>query len=670
PFFEVKIKNLDTQKYLPNQIEANRRELYNAFLEFKKYDFKISQQELQSIPTDDAERFMYAIANLLFVNDADKQRILSEPSIILQIEECIVKIMKEIELLQLEQEVQNKVRKRIDKSQREYYLREQQKVIMDELGDNEDETISFRKKIAKFGLNEDDHKKLLKELTRLEKTSQSSPEYGMIRAYFDTLCDLPWNKSKAVSVDLKRSKIILDDCHYGLDVVKTRIIEFLAVNKLTDNSKSPILCFVGPPGVGKTSIVESIAKASGRKLVTMSLGGVRDEAEIRGHRRTYIGAIPGRIINGLVQVGVNNPVFLLDEVDKMASDFKGDPAAALLEVLDSSINKNFKDHYLEVSFDISKVIFVTTANSLENIPLPLLDRLEVIELSGYTFEEKLEIAKRYLVPKQLQNNGLKECDIKFEDKALTAIIENYTRESGVRQLEREISSVCRKIAVKIVQSKEQGAKTERATIDDIVPYLGSAKYEAAKLINKDEVGIANGLAWTAIGGKLLSVEVTMVPGKGDLNLTGSLGNIMKESCLTAITVVKSRAKKFEISESIFKDHDFHIHFPEGATPKDGPSAGITIATALLSCVSGVPVDSNVAMTGEVSLRGNVLAIGGLKEKTQAAFRFGIKTIILAESNKKDLDDIPQSVKNNVDIVWVKTVDEVFEKALVYKKRKK
>jgi ATP-dependent Lon protease len=664
PFFEVVLKDVSNIVVTDNEIEASRRELMVAWEEYKKQDNKVSQEVLSSVTTDDAAKFGYAVANIIYKTDADKMAFLSESNIAKQLQDCAARVYTEIDLMQLEKQVQTKVRKRIDKQQREYYLREQQKVIQDELGDNENEIQELRSKIDKFGLNDDDKSKLLKELSRLEKTQLNSPEYGMLRSYFDTLVELPWQKSHTQQVSLEQATSILDSVHYGLDKVKKRILEFLAVAKLTNNAKSPILCFVGPPGVGKTSIVDSIANAMGRKLVTMSLGGVRDEAEIKGHRRTYIGAIPGRIINGLRQVDVNNPVFLLDEIDKMASTNRGDPAASLLEILDYNTNNAFKDHYIEVPFDLSRVVFIATANNLESIPLPLLDRLEIVELGGYTFEEKFEIARRYLVPKQIKFNGLEPQDITIPDTAIADIIDNYTRESGVRRLEREIGSICRKVAVAVAESIEQGQERPSTDVIDLVPYLGASKYDLPKLRDKHQVGVVNGLAWTQVGGKLLHVEAIMVPGKGEIKITGNLGNVMKESCTTAMTVVRSRATKYGIDASVFRDNDFHVHFPEGATPKDGPSAGIAISLAILSVATNRPIDSSIAMTGEVSLQGNVLAIGGLKEKTLAALRNGIKTLILAESNHKDIEEIPQSVQDKIEIQWVDVVDQVFDRALI------
>lgn len=664
PHFEVTLKNISAPNISNNEIEASRRRLAEAFEDYKKQDLKVSQDVINSINTNVAENFVYSLASLLYKTDAEKIQFLSEPSILKQIEECIFKIYDEIEVIQLEKEIQVKVRKRIDKQQRDYHLREQQKVISEELGDGEDEINILKEKIEAFGLKDDEKNKLLKELRKLEKATKNSMEYGMLQSYFDILCDLPWHRSHQDTVTMDEAKAILDEAHYGLDKIKTRILEFLAVSKLTNYTKSPILCFVGPPGVGKTSIVESIAKAMGRKLVTMSLGGVRDEAEIKGHRRTYIGSIPGRIINGLRQVDVNNPVFLLDEIDKMTVTNHGDPSSALLEVLDYNTNSAFKDHYIEVPVDLSKVVFITTANDLDEIPLPLLDRLEIINLSGYTFEEKFEIAKRYLIPKQQRFNGLEPTDMTIDDQTLYDLIDGYTRESGVRRLEREIGSICRKVAVKVASSIEKGEPRPVANITDLVEYLGAAKFELPKLSETNEIGKVNGLAWTQMGGKLLNIETVRIPGKGEISITGNLGKVMNESCTTALTVVKARAEKYNVPENVFKEFDFHIHFPDGATPKDGPSAGIAISLALLSVASQRPVNNTIAMTGEVSLRGQVLPIGGLKEKTLAALRNGIKTLILANANKKDLEDIPKTVQDSIEIIWVDSVDEVFERALV------
>ena len=689
PCFEVLLKDLPKVEENERTIEATFRGLKNLLEQYRKLEPKKNFEGF--IDNDDADKTTYALASIIFDKEAEKLKILGEPSLIHRMEECAVKIANEIDLLEIEKNLQGKVRKRIDKNQREYYLKEQQKVISDELGENEDEAQKYREKIEELNFTEEIKTRLLKEVTRLATTATTSPEYGVLRSYLDTVVDLPWNTSSEQNFDLKKARESLDSDHYGLEKIKDRIIEYLAVGKLTNALKSPVLCFVGPPGVGKTSIVSSIAKASGRKFVSMSLGGVRDEAEIRGHRRTYIGSIPGRIINGLKNAKVNNPVFLLDEIDKMSSDFRGDPASALLEVLDPNQNNEFKDHYLELSFDLSKVMFVTTANSLDSIPLPLLDRMEVIELSGYTYEEKQEIAKKYLIPKQIEANGLTNDHILFLDNAIKSIIYHYTAESGVRNLERQIGAVCRKIAVEVVNKEsqaEQGnsklkkqdskestipketttpkdstTKPEKAIIATLEKYLGAPKGRENKR-TLDEIGIANGLAWTAVGGKTLSVEAVAIQGgKGEIKLTGQLGDVMKESCHTAFSLIRSRAEKYKIKPDDFTTQDFHIHFPDGATKKDGPSAGITIATAILSILTNKPIDHKVAMTGEVTLSGKVLAIGGLKEKTLAALRDGISTLILAKENQKDIEEIPKSVQSQISIQWVSKVDEVFDKAI-------
>ena len=497
----------------------------------------------------------------------------------------------------------------------------------------------------------------------MSKMAPTSPEAGVIRTYVEWVLDLPWNESTIEPIDLNKAEKILDEDHYGLEKVKERIIEYLAVHALSSSHSGAVLCFVGPPGVGKTSIVASIARAAGRKLVQMSLGGVRDEAEIRGHRRTYIGAMPGRILSGMKTAGVNNPVFLLDEIDKMSSDFRGDPASAMLEVLDPNQNNAFKDHYLEMPYDLSKTMFVCTANTLDTIPTPLLDRMEVIELSGYTYEEKLQIAKRYLFPKQLAANGMKDGSVKISDDVMSEIIAGYTRESGVRNLEREIATVIRKLAVKVVKSGDENKKftVKKA---DLAAYLGAKKYKDNVKNDADCVGLATGLAWTSVGGVTLNIEVATIPGgKGEITLTGNMGDVMKESARTALSLVKSRAERYAIPKEKFTEYDLHIHIPEGATPKDGPSAGITLATAILSALTGKKVSRDVAMTGEVTLLGRVLAIGGLKEKSLAAFRSGVKTLIIPKENEKDVADIPKEVKDNVEIKLVSQVDEVFELAI-------
>ena len=617
----------------------------------------ISQADIINV-----DRLICELVYYLFNNDADRQRILEIYSKRDQLEAIYAKLISSGEVLAAEKRISQRVKESVDKNQKEYYLREQIKAIHDELGDDQEEKNQYMETAREKKLPDYAVEKLEKEMSRLDKMAPNSPEAGIIRTYIEWMLDLPWGVVSNENLDLKKAEEILDRDHYGLEKIKRRIIEYLAVHKLTDNNKGAILCFVGPPGVGKTSIVESIARAAGRAFVQMSLGGVRDEAEIRGHRRTYIGAMPGRILAGMKTTGVNNPVFLLDEIDKMSSDFRGDPASAMLEVLDPNQNDKFRDHYLEIPYDLSKVMFVATANTTDSIPTPLLDRMELIELTGYTYEEKLQIAKRYLLKKQAEQNGMADCDIEISDDTLMKVIANYTRESGVRNLEREIGSIIRKLAVKRV---EDG--TTRFTVDknNLKDYLGAEKFLDTSKNSQSLVGVATGLAWTSVGGVTLRVETVLIPGgKGDVILTGNMGDVMKESAKTALSVVKSRMVKYGIEPEKFTKYDLHIHIPEGATPKDGPSAGITLSTAIMSVMTGRKVDENVAMTGEVTLTGRVLAIGGLKEKSLAAFRSGIKTLIIPKENAKDIDELPAEVKNNLDIVTVDDIEQVFEKAIL------
>ena len=581
-----------------------------------------------------------------------------------QLEKIYTRLVALCEILAAEKRIALKVRESVDKNQKEYYLREQIKAIHSELGDDEEEIEQFRKKAAEKNLPDYAVEKLEKELGRMDKMSPTSPEAGVIRTYVEWMLDLPWNESTTDPIDLVKAEEVLNEDHYGLNKVKERIIEYLAVHSLSGNLKGAILCFVGPPGVGKTSIVSSIARAAGRKLVQMSLGGVRDEAEIRGHRRTYIGAMPGRILSGMKTAGVNNPVFLLDEIDKMSSDFRGDPASAMLEVLDPNQNSQFKDHYLEIPYDLSKTMFVCTANTLDTIPAPLLDRMEVIELSGYTYAEKLQIAKRYLFPKQLKANGMKEGSVTVPDSVMNEIISGYTRESGVRNLEREIATVIRKIAVKVVKENKKD-KVFKVRTSDLATYLGPAKYKDNLKNEDDAVGLVTGLAWTSVGGVTLNIEVALIPdGKGEITLTGNMGDVMKESARTALSLVRSRSKRYNIDKEMFTSYDIHIHIPEGATPKDGPSAGITLATAILSALTGKKVSRDIAMTGEITLLGKVLAIGGLKEKSLAAYRSGVKTLIIPKENEKEISEIPEEVKKSVEILLVSKIDEVFDAAII------
>lgn len=667
PYFEVTLKEYEYEPDDPIYFEAVKRRLDEQFREYRRIDTKMPGDVLSSLSVDDGERFVSTIAGYIFTTDSEKQTVLQTKTLSEQYEQILTVLTKETEIRAMEKRISAKVRQNIDKNQKEYYIREQIHALKEELGEDADEIVELRKKLGEM---KDDmphaaFEKAEKEISRLEKMNPSTPEANVSRSYIDLLLDMPWNKFTDGDIALDFARQVLADDHYGLEKVKTRILEYLAVYKLTRSLKAPVLCFVGPPGVGKTSIVRSIARAAGRELVTMSLGGIHDEAEIRGHRRTYVAAMPGRIINGIRGAGVNNPVFLLDEIDKMTADIHGDPASALLEVLDPNQNYNFKDNYLDVPFDLSNVMFVTTANSLDPLPPALLDRLEVIELSGYTYEEKLQIAKRYLKPKEMEANGLGNVKIDMSDAVISHIISAYTRESGVRKLEREIATVMRKIALKVVEAGESVPSAIKVTKKDIAEFLGAPKYKDDSAGDTDEVGVATGLAWTSVGGVTLTIESAIISGgKGELKLTGSLGDVMKESCLAALSLVRSRAAEYHIPEHTFTKNDVHLHFPEGATPKDGPSAGITIATALMSAFSGRAVAHDVAMTGEVTLRGKVLAIGGLKEKSLAAFRAGCKRLIIPRENEKDLADIPDEVKQKVKIILVDNVDQVFSQVLV------
>lgn len=572
-------------------------------------------------------------------------------------------LAREIELLTVQQKIQSEARGEIDKTQREYFLREQLKAIQKELGDIDEraeEIKEFRKKIEEAKMPEKVLKEAEKQLKRLEKMHPDSAEAATVRTYLDWLVELPWSKSTTDNLDIKEAEKVLNEDHYDLEKVKERILEYLSVRKLKEKMKGPILCFIGPPGVGKTSLGKSIARALGREFVRMSLGGVRDEAEIRGHRRTYVGALPGRIIQGIKTAGTNNPVFMLDEIDKIGMDFRGDPSSALLEVLDPEQNYAFTDHYLSVPFDLSNVMFITTGNLVDTIPSPLRDRMEIIYLSGYTTEEKLGIAKNYLIPKQLEEHGLNNKVLKITDQGLYTIISQYTREAGVRNLEREIANLCRKVAKKIAEGKE---KQFIINAHNVNKYLGVPKYLPEEEMEKDEIGVATGLAWTETGGDIIYVEATIMKGKGNLTLTGQLGDVMKESAQAALSYVRSKAKSLGIKEDIFSKIDIHIHVPAGAIPKDGPSAGITMATAIASALTGKPVNKNIAMTGEVTLRGRILPIGGLKEKTLAAKRMGIKKVIIPKRNKKDLEDIPKYIKKDMDFVLAETMDDVLKVAL-------
>lgn len=607
--------------------------------------------------TEEPVAFLYRAAHLMDISD--RQGFLEIDDVIDKYELLLDFLEDELEIAKVEKKINRKVRESIDKGQKEYYLREQIKAIQEELGDEDDDDLLL--KADKLPIPEESKKKLKKDIERNAKMPTSSPDYAISRNYFDFVFDLPWGVESEDNNDIENAKKILDEDHYGLEKIKERILEFLAVRQLTDEKREPIICLVGPPGVGKTSIVKSIARALNRKYVRMSLGGIRDEAEIRGHRKTYVGAMPGRIISNIRIAGTMNPVFLLDEIDKLASDFKGDPSSALLEVLDPEQNNAFRDNYLEIPFDLSKVIFITTANNPDAIPAPLYDRMEIIEMSGYTPEEKLQIAKKHLIGKQLKTHGISEDRLSFTDDGIEKIIYSYTRESGVRGLEKEIANVMRKVAVKIVSGEAQDKIV--VTKDNVKEYLGVEKYLENEKPEHSEVGAATGLAWTAVGGEILTIEVSIVSGKGEILLTGHLGDVMKESARTAISYIHAHADDYDIPERAFKDKDIHIHVPEGAIPKDGPSAGITIAAAVFSALTGKGVRNDVAMTGEITLRGKVLPIGGLKEKSLAAMRAGIKKVLIPVDNTKDLADIPESVKNGVKFIPVENVSEVFKIAI-------
>ncbi len=648
----------------PFEVEAHFRLAKNIFNEYTMLDKRVSKEmlvALSSILTPN--EFIDNAVSVVNFNEADVQAILESDDTVERLKEFELLFTKEIEILKIEKKINTKVRQEIDKNQKEFYLREQLKAIHSELGDNPEEGDELKNQILAKGLPEEVEKKALKELSRLDKINPSSPDYSIILNYLDWIKEIPFNESTEDTGDLLKAKEILDSDHFGLEKVKQRIVEYIAVLQLTKQIKGPILCFVGPPGVGKTSVATSIARALNRKFVRMSLGGVKDEAEIRGHRKTYVGAMPGRIVYGLKTAGSNNPVFLLDEIDKLSSDIHGDPASALLEVLDPEQNTTFRDRYLEVPLDLSKVMFITTANSIDTIPYPLLDRMEIIEISGYTNEEKVQIAKRYLIPKQIKLNGLTDKKVEFTDQAIREIIEGYTMESGVRNLEREIASVIRKIATKVAEKP----RTRKQVLDkeDIFKYLGNRKHVRDMALEKDEVGAATGLAWTSFGGTTLTIEVGLLRGKGEIVLTGKLGDVMKESARAAISYIRANAKEYGICDEDFEKTDIHVHVPEGATPKDGPSAGITMATAILSAFTGKPVRSDVAMTGEITLRGKVLAIGGLKEKVLAAKRQGITNVIIPKANKNDINEIPKEVRDNINFILAENVSDVFNFAIKF-----
>ena len=648
------------------EVEALIRNVLESFEEYINIGNRVSPEILVSLEEiENPDRFVDTIASNIYLKPEQKQQILEEFDIAKRLELLYSILLEEIDILKIEKKITLRVKKQMNKVQKEYYLREQLKAIQKELGEEEDissESQEYREKLKKIKAPKETKAKIQKEIDKFSRISPASPDISVSRNYLDTIFSLPWNKETKDKLDIKKAKEVLDKEHYGMEKVKERILEFLAVRSLSKSLKGPIICLVGPPGVGKTSIAKSIAASLNRKFVRISLGGVRDEAEIRGHRRTYVGAIPGRIINGVKESGTKNPVFLLDEIDKMASDYKGDISSAMLEVLDPEQNKNFVDHYLEIPFDLSKILFVTTANSLNTIPGPLLDRMEIIELSGYIEEEKLNIAQKYLLVKQIEENGLKEDFVKIDDETMRDIISYYTREAGVRTLERTIGKICRKIAKKYVEDPTLTEVVVKK--EDLEEYLGKDKYTFDLAGIKPEIGMVTGLAWTAVGGVTLNVEVNVLKGKGQVVLTGQLGDVMKESAQTAISYIRSISDRFDIPDDFYQTKDIHIHIPEGATPKDGPSAGVTMATAVISALTKIPVRCDVAMTGEITLRGRVLPVGGIKEKLLAAHRAGIKKVLLPEECKAQLDEIPQNVKDQMEFVLVKHLDEVLEHALV------
>ncbi|MEW6622586.1 MAG: endopeptidase La [Bacillota bacterium] len=662
---KVDVELFDEVEEKTPEIEALMRTLIDKFEDYVKVSKRIPPEAVVSVVTvDEPHRLADIVAAHLVLKPTEKQHVLEKYSVADRLEYLCEILTKEMEILELERKINMRVRKQMEKTQKEYYLREQMKAIQKELGDKDErqaETEELREKIDKARMPKEAREKALKELERLEKMPPMVAEAVVVRNYLDWMLSLPWYKQTKDRLDINMAEKILDEDHYALTKVKERILEYLAIRQLAKKMKGPIICFVGPPGVGKTSLAKSIARALKRKFIRMSLGGVRDEAEIRGHRRTYVGAMPGRIIQGIKQGGTKNPVFLLDEIDKMSMDFRGDPSAALLEVLDPEQNNTFSDHFIEAAYDLSKVMFITTANVQYNIPRPLLDRMELIHISGYTEEEKLKIATIHLLPKQIKEHGLTPQQLEVSENAIRRIIREFTREAGVRNLERELATICRKTARDIVAKKEERVKVSSQNLEK---YLGIPRFRYGVAEKESEVGVATGLAWTETGGDVLFVETTLFKGKGNLTLTGKLGDVMKESAYAAFSYIRSRADKFNIDSACFDNYDIHIHVPEGAIPKDGPSAGITMATAMASSYTNRPVLKDLAMTGEITLRGRVLPIGGIKEKIIAAHRAGIRKVVLPKDNEKNLEDVPQSVKKKLKFHLVEHMDEVLSFALL------
>ncbi len=666
-YFTAQIAVLEAEAIEEREAEVLSRSVLNQFDQYVKLNKKVPPEVLTSLSgIEDPNRLLDTIAAHMALKIEEKQEILEITDLRERFEHLLAMMESELDLLQVEKRIRGRVKKQMEKSQREYYLNEQMKAIQKELGDLDEapnEMEELEQKIEKAGMSKEAQDKATAELNKLKMMSPMSAEATVVRNYIDWLVQVPWKKKSKVRHDMALAEKVLEEDHYGLEKVKERILEYLAVQKRVKKLKGPILCLVGPPGVGKTSLGKSIARATNRKFVRMALGGVRDEAEIRGHRRTYIGSMPGKIVQNLSKVETRNPLFLLDEIDKMASDFRGDPASAMLEVLDPEQNHTFNDHYLEVDYDLSDVMFIATSNSM-NIPGPLLDRMEVIRIAGYTEDEKLNIARRYLVPKEIKANGLKEDEIVISDAALLDIVRYYTREAGVRGLQREVAKICRKVVKELVS--DESCKQIMVDSDNLDDFLGVRRFRFGLAEESDQVGQVTGLAWTEVGGELLSIETVVVPGKGKHTVTGQLGDVMKESIQAAMSVVRSRASGLGIRPDFYENKDIHVHVPEGAIPKDGPSAGIGMCTALVSVLSGIPVRADVAMTGEITLRGEVLPIGGLKEKLLAAARGGIKTVIIPEENRRNLEDVPDSIKGNLEIHPVKWIDEVIDIALVSK----